>query len=150
MDFVRYLERLSKKVAGLDVVVTSAPIHMTSKGKKYFVYQCTRYVYDPSSQLFRPHQIELGSTHGELASLTNGLTMEEAEERQELIGSNFISVYVPNFFSAMFREFASFFYIYQFSVLWLFYYYNYCKFIVNRRSNIYSYLTIQNRASWCR
>jgi cation-transporting ATPase 13A3/4/5 len=127
MDFVRYMERTAKHIVGMDVVVNNAPLKKTSSGTKYFIYQCTRYVYHPETELFSPHKIHLGDTNGELATLTQGLTTEEARQREELIGPNFIEVYVPNFVIALFQEFSSFFYIYQFTVLWLFYYFAYCK-----------------------
>ncbi|KAI8362638.1 hypothetical protein BD560DRAFT_373869 [Blakeslea trispora] len=122
MDTVRYLEKTVKGWMGLDVVVTTVPLKLTSSGTKYFVYQCTRYVYHPERELFSPHQVQLGDTLGELASLRHGLTSMEAYLREELIGPNFIGVYVPNFMKALLEEFSSFFYIYQFAILWLFYY----------------------------
>ncbi|GAA5815595.1 hypothetical protein MFLAVUS_009107 [Mucor flavus] len=125
MDFVRELEKRGKHIAGMDVVVTNVPLKKTSSGTKYFVYQCTRFVYHPETEIFTPHQFHLGDTVGELAALTQGLTSEEASLRRELIGPNFIEVYVPNFIVALFQEFSSFFYIYQFTVLWLFYYFAY-------------------------
>lgn len=128
MDFVRYLETTAKRIAGMDVIVTNAPLKSTSSGTKYFIYQCTRYVYQPETEIFSPHQIHLGDTNAELAKLNQGLSTEEARLRQELIGPNFIEVYVPNFSRALFQEFCAFFYIYQFTILWLFYYFAYCKF----------------------
>lgn len=127
MSSMRSLEHFAKRLVGLDVIVSNAPIRYTSNGTKYFIYQCTRYVYNPSIDMFTPHQFHLGDTHAELALLTQGLTSQEAMLREELIGPNFIQVHVPNFFMAMLREFSSFFYIYQFTVLWLFYYLDYCK-----------------------
>lgn len=131
MDFVRYLEATAKRIAGMDVVVTNAPLKLTSSGTKYFIYQCTRYVYHPETELFSPHQFHLGETNAELANLNKGLSTEEARLRQELIGPNFIEVYVPNFLMALFQEFCAFFYIYQFTVLWLFYYFAYCKLLLS-------------------
>ncbi|KAI7873218.1 uncharacterized protein EV154DRAFT_100788 [Mucor mucedo] len=125
MDFVRYLETTAKRIAGMDVIVTNAPLKSTSSGTKYFIYQCTRYVYQPETEIFSPHQIHLGDTNAELAKLNQGLSTEEARLRQELIGPNFIEVYVPNFSRALFQEFCAFFYIYQFTILWLFYYFAY-------------------------
>jgi hypothetical protein len=127
MNLVRKLEEFAKHLFGLDVIVANAPLRYTSSGTKYFVYQCTRYVYHPETELFSPHQFHLGGTNAELAILNSGLSAEEASEREELIGPNFIEVYVPNFVFAMLQEFSSFFYIYQFSILWLFYYFAYCK-----------------------
>ncbi|CAO3596256.1 unnamed protein product [Absidia cylindrospora] len=125
MNFVRYLETTGKQIFGLDVIVTTTKLNKTRNGAAYFVHQCTRYVYHPESGLFLPHAFELGETNADLAQLTLGLTEEEAARREELIGPNFIQVYVPNFIVGIFREFASFFYIYQFTVLWLFYYFAY-------------------------
>lgn len=127
MKFVRLLEHQFKHWTGMDVVISHASIQYTSSGTKYFIYQCTRYVYHSKFDIFAPHQFHLGQRHAQLASLTEGLSSHEAAVREELIGPNFIEVYVPNFLLAMFREFASFFYIYQFSVLWLFYYLDYCN-----------------------
>ncbi|KAI9306449.1 hypothetical protein BJ944DRAFT_48949 [Cunninghamella echinulata] len=125
MDTVRQIEATITRLFGIDVNVTNCKLQKTRNGTSYFVYQCTRYVYQVESGLFVPHIFELGETCSELAQLTNGLTEEEASFREELIGPNFIQVYVPNFFLALFREFASFFYIYQFTILWLFYYFAY-------------------------
>ncbi|KAJ2955419.1 hypothetical protein NQZ79_g8580 [Umbelopsis isabellina] len=125
MDTVRQMETKAKKMFGMDVVVNTSKLMYTKAGTKYFEYQCTRYVFNPETQLFTPHDFELGETNGELTALAGGLSTEEAMNRKELIGPNFISVYVPNFFMAIIREFTSFFYIYQFTVLWLFYYFAY-------------------------
>ncbi|CAO3615556.1 unnamed protein product [Mucor hiemalis] len=125
MSFVRHLEKTAKRIFGLDVVVDTAILQKTGNGTKFFVYQCTRYVYHPETQLFKPHHYELGEKNSDLAVLTNGLTSQEALEREELIGPNFIEVYVPSIPMAILREFASFFYIYQFTALWLFYYFAY-------------------------
>ncbi|SAM09612.1 hypothetical protein [Absidia glauca] len=124
-DAVRWLESKGKHILGLDVVVTTASLQKTRSGTKYFNYQCTRFVYHPESQLFTPHDFHLGETNGELAHQTQGLSPDEAAKREELVGPNFIEVYVPNLPMAFLREFASFFYIYQFTALWLFYYFAY-------------------------
>ncbi|KAJ8661683.1 hypothetical protein O0I10_002490 [Lichtheimia ornata] len=123
MDTVRWAENLISHAIGLDVVVTTSQMKSTNTGVRYFVYQCTRYVYDPHSETFNPHDFDLGDTNASLAALNGGLSTEEASRREELIGLNFINVYVPNIPMAVLREFSAFFYIYQFSVLWIFYYF---------------------------
>ena len=127
-DTVRWLEQLGRSTFGLDVVVNTSSMRSTRSGSRYFVYQCTRYVYHPETQIFTPHEFVLGETNAELAEQKNGLSVEEAANREELVGPNFISVYVPNIAMAVLREFSSFFYTYQFTVLWLFYYFAYCKY----------------------
>jgi hypothetical protein len=125
MAFVRYLETTAKSMFGLDVIIATSPLQITGNGTKYFIYQCTRFVYHPETQLFKPHHFNLGETNAQLAGQTTGLSSQEAMEREELIGPNFIEVYVPNIPMAILREFSSFFYIYQFTALWLFYYFAY-------------------------
>ncbi|KAI8063241.1 hypothetical protein BC940DRAFT_369931 [Gongronella butleri] len=123
--YVRWMENQGKRLFGLDVIVATSPLQKTRSGTKFFSFQCTRFVYHPESQLFLPHDFNLGETNSDLARLQGGLSSDEAAEREELVGPNFISVYVPNIAMAVLREFASFFYIYQFTALWLFYYFAY-------------------------
>ncbi|OZJ06188.1 hypothetical protein BZG36_01004 [Bifiguratus adelaidae] len=108
-----------------DYNITTAPIQYTKLGRPFFVYQCTRYVYDEVKKTYTPYGFELGATHAQLLEHVGGLKEEEAANRLELLGPNFIEVKVPNFFQAMFNEFMGFFYLYQFIVLWLFYYWAY-------------------------
>ncbi|KAI9277868.1 hypothetical protein BY458DRAFT_532460 [Sporodiniella umbellata] len=127
LDRIRDIEMLLRRWLGTDVIVSCLDIEYTSSGTKYFSYQCTRYVYRPELDLFSPHKISLGTTHSDLIQSNKGLTSQEAVSREELIGPNFTQVYVPNFVMALFREFSSFFYIYQFTILWMYYYVDYWK-----------------------
>ncbi|OLY84330.1 putative cation-transporting ATPase 13A2 [Smittium mucronatum] len=69
-----------------------------------------------------------------------GLSQQEAEYRNELLGPNFISVKVPTFLQSCGKEFSGFFYIYQFMILLLFYYYSYYqidgKFVPENTKNL--------------
>ncbi|EIE83526.1 hypothetical protein RO3G_08231 [Rhizopus delemar RA 99-880] len=78
MKFVRLLEHQLKHWTGLDVVISHTSIRYTSSGTKYFIYQCTRYVYHSKFDIFAPHQFHLGQRHAQLASLTEGLSSHEA------------------------------------------------------------------------
>ncbi|ORX48327.1 hypothetical protein DM01DRAFT_1292119, partial [Hesseltinella vesiculosa] len=123
MKFAQFVEQQAKRVIGLDRNIETTRLVRNQDGSMYFVYQCTRYLYH--SGTFLTHTIDLGDRHSDLAKLTTGLTTQEAKAREALIGPNFIAVYVPNVFMAFVREFTSFFYTYQFTVLWLFYYFAY-------------------------
>ncbi|KAI9497199.1 hypothetical protein BDB00DRAFT_970411 [Zychaea mexicana] len=124
-DSVRWLEQHARRIFGLDVVITTSAMRSTRSGARFFVYQCTRYVYHPETQIFTPHEFVLGETNADMAELKKGLSADEAVKREELVGPNFINVYVPNIAMAVLREFSSFFYTYQFTALWLFYYFAY-------------------------
>ncbi|KAL1922683.1 uncharacterized protein VTP21DRAFT_10222 [Calcarisporiella thermophila] len=123
LDAVHWAEDVLKRATGWHVFVATCPIEFTEEGRKYFNFQCTRYVYNNGR--FEPYAFDLGQTNDELWKHANGLTDKDARWRQELIGPNFITVDVPNFVVALFQEFASFFYLYQAMMLWLFYYYAY-------------------------
>ncbi|KAJ2721012.1 hypothetical protein GGI07_004251 [Coemansia sp. Benny D115] len=104
---------------------TTCQVYCTTQGRRYFTYQCTRYVYDTQLQQFSPFEFDLGTSHNGLLGQTGGLSANEAAFRLELVGPNFIEVHVPGIFAAFAREFISFFYIYQFIFLWAFYFYAY-------------------------
>ncbi|KAJ2869934.1 hypothetical protein GGH93_005958, partial [Coemansia aciculifera] len=94
-------------------------------GQRYFNYMCTRYVFNESSTQYSPYQFDLGSTHSQLKSHAGGLSNDEAGARFDLVGPNFISVDVPSYAMAFALEMSQFFYLYQFMVMWLYYYWNY-------------------------
>ncbi|ORY02904.1 hypothetical protein K493DRAFT_384971 [Basidiobolus meristosporus CBS 931.73] len=122
---VRKVEAKLKHFFGWDYHVTTCLVQRTTLGRRFFEFQCTRFVFDDDIQDYKPFQIEVGHSNHDLLQQVNGLSNEEAIKRKELVGSNFISVKVPSFPVALLQEFTSFFYLYQFMILWLFYYYNY-------------------------
>ncbi|RKP37586.1 E1-E2 ATPase-domain-containing protein [Dimargaris cristalligena] len=121
------LENQLKHMLGWHVHITTAPLQRSTHGRLFFVYQCTRYVFNPDHQEFEPFDLKMGETAAEILAQTQGLTEQEAELRTELLGTNFISVEVPSFYMAMVEEFTGFFYLYQLTILWLFYYLSYYK-----------------------
>ncbi|KAJ1837281.1 hypothetical protein LPJ70_005913, partial [Coemansia sp. RSA 2708] len=92
---------------------------------RYFNYMCTRYVLNEDTRQFLPYKFDLGVVNSQLRRHADGLTSEEASSRFELIGPNFISVYVPNFAVAFVLEMSQFFYLYQIMVMWIYFYWNY-------------------------
>ncbi|KAJ2838649.1 hypothetical protein FBU31_000867 [Coemansia sp. 'formosensis'] len=104
---------------------TTCLVEKTSEGRIYFTYQCTRYVYDDETQQFAPFEFDLGSSHRSLLAQAPGLSSKDAHYRQELVGTNFIDVKIPDIFTAFARELMSFFYIYQCIFLWAFYFNGY-------------------------
>lgn len=68
---------------------------------RYFVYRCTRHVFDATHGAYEPYTFDLGH---DLMAHAGGLTNAEAIRRIELMGPNFIEVVVPSFARAMARE----------------------------------------------
>ncbi|KAJ1976192.1 hypothetical protein H4R35_002806 [Dimargaris xerosporica] len=125
LDLVQLIESRLRRYLGWDMHVSTCPISRTGKGRLYFSYQCTLFVFDDIRARFAPFDIDLGKSQRDLMALRDGISQVEAEYRRELVGRNFISVYVPPFIVAVAQEFMGFFYLYQIMILWLFYYFAY-------------------------
>ncbi|ORX93922.1 hypothetical protein K493DRAFT_374524 [Basidiobolus meristosporus CBS 931.73] len=125
LNMVTLVENKIKSLFKWNFHVTTSPVKATTLGRRYFEFQCTRYVYDDQLAVYKPFNVEVGEKNYELVSQSEGLTNETVLHRRELIGENFIQVYVPSFPVALLQEFASLFYLYQIMILWLFYYFNY-------------------------
>ncbi|KAJ1722042.1 hypothetical protein LPJ53_003510 [Coemansia erecta] len=110
---------------GQDREYTTCAVRQTTQGRRFFTYQCTRYVYDAQTQQYAPFEFDVGGSHGALVAQAGGLSAHEAAFRLELVGPNFISVEVVGVLAAFAREFSSFFYIYQLIFLWAYYFYAY-------------------------
>ncbi|ORX99098.1 hypothetical protein K493DRAFT_365957 [Basidiobolus meristosporus CBS 931.73] len=122
---LRQGEELFTRYFGGDYLISTSKVMYTEKKRKYFEFQCTRYVYNPENDSFEPFVFYLAHTNEQLHKHSHGLTKEEASYRLELLGPNFISVYVPSFFVAVIQEFGAYFYLYQMMCLWVWYYFNY-------------------------
>lgn len=119
---IRHVEDTIREALGFDYIVSTSPILLSSQGYRYFEFQCARYVYNQETHRFEPFKYNLGTEHQSLLKQQHGLTSEEASNRLEMIGPNFVLVKVPNFAWAMWQELTGFFYLYQSMILWLFYY----------------------------
>ncbi|KAJ2819860.1 hypothetical protein FBU31_005390, partial [Coemansia sp. 'formosensis'] len=118
-------ENFAKLIRANYHVKTCKIEHILHTGQRYFNYMCTRYVFNESAAQYSPYQFDLGSTHSQLKSHAGGLSNDEASARFDLVGPNFISVDVPSYAMAFALEMSQFFYLYQFMVMWLYYYWNY-------------------------
>ncbi|KAL1914669.1 uncharacterized protein VTP21DRAFT_8080 [Calcarisporiella thermophila] len=123
---MRRLEGIVHRFFGSDVVVTTCPVRYTKQqSRRYFEYQCTRFVYNDQSNQYHPYVFELGRDGESLLRQGGGLSEEESDFRRALLGPNFIRVHVPNFLGGLMREFTSFFYVYQMMCLWVWFYFQY-------------------------
>ncbi|KAJ1979257.1 hypothetical protein H4R34_002902, partial [Dimargaris verticillata] len=115
-----------RKAIGQHVHVTTVPLErIPDQNVLYFNYQYTRFIYSSEHHTFEPFEIDIGPRYSDIAFRASGLSQAEALERQRLVGTNFISVPVPSFVSAVAREFVGVFYLYQLIIIWLYYYYAY-------------------------
>ncbi|KAJ1954202.1 hypothetical protein EC988_002560, partial [Linderina pennispora] len=122
VDNVRRVANILKHHLGWTWSVNTSRQHITAHGRKYFTYQCTRFVLDQATGEYTPYTFDLGATNSDLVADSPGLSTAEAEYRMELVGQNFIEVSVPNWFFAFLREVTSFIALYQLLALLLFIY----------------------------
>ncbi|KAL0095736.1 hypothetical protein F4703DRAFT_1729042 [Phycomyces blakesleeanus] len=116
-------QRVSKRL-GMDILVESCPIHLTAQKRRYFEYQCMRYVLNDKNK-FEPYAFSLGKTNNNIHKWSNGLDTVEAAQRHELLGPNIIPVNVPTIPLAIIQEFSSLLYLYQMMCMWVWYYFQY-------------------------
>ncbi|KAI9255357.1 hypothetical protein EDC94DRAFT_617434 [Helicostylum pulchrum] len=121
----REIERTVIERLGMNIIVETCPVHLTSNNLRYFEFQCMRYIYNTEKRRFEPYLFDLGSTNRELKSLSEGIKTSEAIYRKELLGPNIIPVYVPSIPWAIIQEFSSFLYLYQMMCMWVWYYFQY-------------------------
>ncbi|KAI8583019.1 hypothetical protein K450DRAFT_225942 [Umbelopsis ramanniana AG] len=125
MKRLQAAEQHVKRALGFDILVFTSPTRFTANGRRYFEFQCVRYVYNPQFNKFAPYEFDLGITHEQLHSWANGNKTDEANYRYELIGPNIISVQVPSIPRAVLQEFTHLLYIYQMMCMWVWYYFQY-------------------------
>lgn len=118
----------------LDVAkIQTLIVHGTTDIRRYFEYECVRYVYDTATGQFS-HSRE-NSLDGMVFSSINdmpGLSHVEAAERKLIIGPYNLFVLIPRnnilfpadtYLSGIVREFTGYFYVYQLMALWIWFYY---------------------------
>ncbi|PVU99319.1 hypothetical protein BB559_000814 [Furculomyces boomerangus] len=125
VDFVQNVETYLKKTIGWDKKYSNHSILTSSRGRRYFEFHSTRYIYQNDVEIYDSMEFNIGETGQDILRNSTGLSQTEAEYRSEILGPNFIEVNIPTFLSSVAKEFSSFFYLYQFMILWLFYYYSY-------------------------
>eukprot|EP00667_Euglena_gracilis_P000313 EG_transcript_313 len=122
---VRLIRAVTSRLGVADTaVVEFVPVQRGPFGR-YVVYQYQRLHWHEDRCCYVPRQVVLPDTHEALLALSDGLTEEEAVRRRELVGPNAIPMKVPSWWTVAGNEFCSPFYVYQFMMTWLYYYWAY-------------------------
>ncbi|KAJ3127047.1 hypothetical protein HK098_006844 [Nowakowskiella sp. JEL0407] len=127
---VRRIEQLLRKATRTDVSVHVVPVYNnelldnTGQGR-YIEFECVRYIFDEKTNSFEAGVANVGPSHSDLHAQSRGLTSKEARLRRDRIGPNAIMFPADGWFSALSKEFSSFFYIYQMMMLFIWFYYSY-------------------------
>ncbi|KAJ3321500.1 hypothetical protein HDU76_014084, partial [Blyttiomyces sp. JEL0837] len=129
VDWVRKVEARFRRMTGTDISLTMVDVETTTAGRRYIEFECVRYVFDDRYNTFQPYHFPISGSashsHADLAKQAGGLLTSEAEKRKELVGANRIAFPEDTFYTALFKEFSGFFYVYQMMSLWIWYYYAY-------------------------
>jgi len=125
-EFSKKLSTWWQNISGIRGISKTVAIIENSEGR-YFDFRCRRHTYVKAEKLFKVHEEVMPSTNRGFLQMTQGLSLEEASQKNKLLGPNLIRVDVPNFFVSCWREFWSYFYIYRFSIIWILLYWSYWK-----------------------
>jgi len=110
-----------------NISLTHSDLAMEAKENKnelmqrYFVYNLQRHIYDCEQKVFLCQTITVGNTNLELHSKLDGLTNTELQKLFQQIGPNEIVVEIPPLYMSIVVEFLAPLYLYQWSILWLWY-----------------------------
>ncbi|KAL7750349.1 hypothetical protein RI367_004122 [Sorochytrium milnesiophthora] len=132
LRLVNRVETFAERIFDLSTEFALLPISRTHQYKfPYFTHDCTRYIFCPLDNMFRPYPYAVGSSVSSYAALSNaisaqgGLADEQVIKRTELIGYNQIDIPKRSAFGLWVEEVSGWFYLYQGCCLWVWYYFAY-------------------------
>lgn len=88
---------------------------------RYFIYNLQRYIFSRDKRCFLTRTITVGITNQELHSKNKGLSTAEVTDLSKQTGANEIAFEIPTIFTSMINEFLTPLYLYQWGILWLWY-----------------------------
>ena len=97
----------------------------TNGNKKYVEFECVRYIYNSKILKFEPFQHSLNGTNADLHKYSVGLSHLDSNSRLEMCGPNEILFTKLSFLEGLIKEFSGIFYLYQFAMLEIWYFYAY-------------------------
>ena len=106
-------------------MLSDPPISTPVLKQIYFEFECQRYVLNSATQTFESPNISVGLTYEDIAAASEGLDEDEAAERLELIGPNKIPFEMDTKMEAVFKEFFSYFYLYQLLIYSVWFWWSY-------------------------
>eukprot|EP00457_Paulinella_chromatophora_P000399 gb/GEZN01000399.1/.p1 GENE.gb/GEZN01000399.1/~~gb/GEZN01000399.1/.p1 ORF type:complete len:1294 (+),score=224.38 gb/GEZN01000399.1/:365-4246(+) len=119
------LEAVRHFLLGPQGTYSIRPVQRSSAGTCYYEDQCVRFSFFPGEQSFLSHRVARPSSLGAVQAAAVGLAEEEACQRLELVGENLLRVEVDSWPTAFAKEFSGFYYLYQWSMLWIYFYWSY-------------------------
>jgi len=117
------LGRFSSTTGGHDAMVD---VQTNSRsGRKFFVFECTRYMIDPGADRYDGASVTCSDTHSRILSSMKGLSSAEHVERLDAGGENIIPFDVDSWSEAAAAEFLSMFYLYQLLIYYVWFWFSY-------------------------
>lgn len=116
------LGHFSSTTGGHDATVA---VQTNSRGRKFFVFECTRYMIVPATDRYDRASIKCRDTHSQILSSANGLSSAEHVERLDAGGENIIPFDVDSWSEAAAAEFLSMFYLYQLLIYYVWFWFSY-------------------------
>ena len=98
----------------------------------YFYCRMGRYSYSDIHSKYIPGTFNIGNTIGDYIKQHNGLSIDEANSRLQLVGPNIIPMDKPTLLNELYKEFSKSYYVYQNFMMWTWFpYWFYYMGIVN-------------------
>ena len=124
-DMAQSLELWFRNYTNTNVSRELNPLQKTASGRIYIEFECVRYIYNQKAICFEPYMLSVGGKNEDLHKLRSGLRSRDVNERLELSGPNEILFTMMTFYEGIVKEFSGVFYLYQFVMLQIWYFYAY-------------------------
>ena len=124
-EYVQQLEQWFRQYTNTNVTREVQEFKVTNSNKKFIEFECVRYIFNSKLSKFEPFQLPLHGTNADLHKYSKGLSNFEFNNRLELTGPNAILFTELSFFGGIIKEFSGVFYLYQFLMLQIWYFYAY-------------------------
>ncbi|KAJ3358499.1 hypothetical protein HDU91_005206 [Kappamyces sp. JEL0680] len=124
-EYAQQMEQWFRNYTNTNVSRELKEFQSTKQGKLYIEFECVRYIFNPKLASFEPFQLQVSGSNSSLHALSKGLTGFEAATRVDLSGPNEILFVMSTFWQGIVKEFSGIFYLYQFVMLQIWYFYAY-------------------------
>eukprot|EP00808_Paulinella_micropora_P003449 g82994.t1 len=128
MRWLLSIAHMGEEDSSLSRETVKVKVDTVHAGERFFNFRLQRYSYNRAMGCFTAVVPDLGRLRSDFHRLADrGLSDAKRSERLSLLGVNRLSIPQPSLTDSLLEEFASFFYLCTFSLLWLLFLVHYWK-----------------------
>ena len=132
-EYAQQLEQWLRHSTNTNVTREVIAFETTAANKQYIEFECVRYIFNSKISKFEPFQLHLDGSNADMHKFSSGLSQLESNNRLDMCGPNEVLFKRFSFAEGLVKEFSGIFYLYQFVMLeiWFFYSYYYMGMVLS-------------------